>query len=246
MPSLEPAWAAQILFAGDTHGPLKHLATLPPRWDGAAIIHLGDLAPLGAALFDALPAAVRGHFWYIPGNHDHDRPEYRDQLAEKGMDRRNLDGRVVEIGGVRVAGLGNTFNQRVWHPDLGPPKFPTRAAYQAHLVSRPAPSIEPDVHDAIWWEDVERLMQQSADILVTHEAPSCHRNGFAVLDDLALAMGFSLLVHGHHHEFYITTINEGLTRVMGVGLRGIADASGHRLVKGALDDAREGRWRGMR
>ena len=68
---------------------------------------------------------------------------------------------------------------------------------------------------AIWWEDYERLYGQQADILVLHEAPGSHLYGFAVLDELAEAMGVKLIVHGHHHENYDATI--GTIRVRGVG-----------------------------
>jgi len=63
---------------------------------------------------------------------------------------------------------------------------------------------------AIWPEDVERLAAEKADILVTHEAPSSHRSGAAVLDDLARAMGARLVVHGHHHTSYRATAPDGL------------------------------------
>jgi len=52
---------------------------------------------------------------------------------------------------------------------------------------------------AIWPEDIETLASQKADILVTHEAPSSHPSGSAVIDELARAMGARLIVHGHHH-----------------------------------------------
>lgn len=43
--------------------------------------------------------------------------------------------------------------------------------------------------------------QSSApDILVTHEAPSCHPQGFKAIDDLARAMRVQKAYHGHHHD----------------------------------------------
>lgn len=41
----------------------------------------------------------------------------------------------------------------------------------------------------IFWDIYEKLWEQRADILVTHEAPSCHRNGFSAIDELAQSMG---------------------------------------------------------
>jgi predicted phosphodiesterase len=45
----------------------------------------------------------------------------------------------------------------------------------------------------------ETLAGQKADILVTHEAPSCHPHGFKEIDLLAQVMGATVF-HGHHHD----------------------------------------------
>jgi hypothetical protein len=58
---------------------------------------------------------------------------------------------------------------------------------QKHLSS-----IFPDTYDAIG--------DQRADVLVTHEAPSCHRHGFKTIDFLAQIMGVHTSFHGHHHD----------------------------------------------
>ena len=72
--------------------------------------------------------------------------------------------------------------------------------------------------DTIFYEDHETLGQLRADILVTHEAPSCHPNGFVAIDELARRMGVRLIVHGHHHVSY-----EGRT-TDGIPVRGLAQA----------------------
>lgn len=41
---------------------------------------------------------------------------------------------------------------------------------------------------------------EKADILVTHEAPSCHPFGYSEIDELAQAMGAKMVVHVHHHD----------------------------------------------
>lgn len=58
----------------------------------------------------------------------------------------------------------------------------------------------PKLNGAIYPEDVYRLASQRADVLVTHEAPSCHPYGWAALDDLARAMGVKRTFHGHTHD----------------------------------------------
>ena len=59
-------------------------------------------------------------------------------------------------------------------------------------------------------------MGHETDILITHEAPSCHRLGFSEIDDLAEIMGVKLIVHGHYHETYRGELPNGI-RVIGVG-----------------------------
>ena len=44
------------------------------------------------------------------------------------------------------------------------------------------------------------LSKLRADILVTHEAPSCHPHGFAALDELVRSMRVVRSFHGHHHD----------------------------------------------
>lgn len=231
-----------LLFAGDTHGHLDHLQCLPEALQTAPIIHLGDAAPLGGPVSEVLPPEVADRFWFIPGNHDFDKREYMEELLFGGLEERNLHGRVVEINGLRVAGLGGVFKQRVWDGRGGTPTFPGRQSYLDHLPKKDRGSLPLSIADAIWHEDVFNLMKQQADVLVTHEAPSCHRFGFSALDELAKAMRVKLLVHGHHHEYYQTEINQGQTRVMGVGLRGVCDLSGLCIVPGVLDQVRAGRW----
>lgn len=54
---------------------------------------------------------------------------------------------------------------------------------------------------------------------MTHEAPSCHPNGFAVIDNLAHAMNVKMTFHGHHHEdIKYDDIGLGY-EAFGVGLR---------------------------
>ncbi len=55
-----------------------------------------------------------------------------------------------------------------------------------------------------------------ADVLVTHEAPSCHKHGFAGIDVAAAACRARLVVHGHHHATYDGVLPGGV-RVKGLG-----------------------------
>ncbi len=56
------------------------------------------------------------------------------------------------------------------------------------------------MRDAIFPEDMNALRNRRADVLVTHETPSCHRYGFVGIDQAAAHCLARLVVRGHHHE----------------------------------------------
>jgi len=137
---------------------------------------------------------------------------------------------------VRIAGLGGTFRPRIWEPP-DPPRVHRRAQLPEDLraLNWGEEHIAALIHSlgatAIWPEDYEFLASQSADILVTHEAPRSHPSGNAALDDLARAMGASLVVHGHHHVSYRAVAPDGL-RAMGVAAAWGATVDGELLWPG--------------
>ena len=99
----------------------------------------------------------------------------------------------------------------------------------------------------IYPETVDLLADLTADVLVTHEAPSYHPNGFQLIDTLAQSMGAKVVVHGHHHDRIDSSARwaqQGF-KSFGVGLRGITviDAVGNAeiVVPGELDAQRA--WR---
>jgi predicted phosphodiesterase len=203
-----------IVFIGDIHQHWHYvdagLAALTAQ-PGYAVL-LGDIQcdrPLDELAAPLLDRGVVVH--WIHGNHDNDGgPEMWANLAAPERNPSTASGslhaRVVDIDGVRIAGLGGTFRPRVWAPpsaarlrhrhqleddlrSLGPAYGPRQRAALAHSLTTAA----------IWPEDIEALASQKADILVTHEAPSSHPSGSAVIDELARAMGVRMIVHGHHH-----------------------------------------------
>ncbi|HVC60060.1 MAG TPA: metallophosphoesterase [Acetobacteraceae bacterium] len=212
--------AHPIVFAGDPHRNFARLlracAALPP----GTLVLLGDCecdAPLPDLLAPVL--AVGWELRWILGNRDTDSERTYDNLvgAHPGGD---IGGVVVEVGGVRIAGLSGVFKPRVWHPvECAQPRFLTRAEFLRAL-----PAAEhwrgglPLWHrDTIFPEDFERLRRARFDVLVTHEAPSSHRHGFTVIDELAGQGGARWIVHGHHHQSYAATLPNGI-RVRGLGL----------------------------
>jgi predicted phosphodiesterase len=219
-----------IVFIGDIH---QHwhfvhagLAALPGKPRAAVL--LGDIQcerPLDELAAPLLRQGIE--VYWIHGNHDNDGgPEMWANLAAPERNPLTSSGalhaRVLDIAGVRVAGLGGTFRPRVWSPPA-----PPRLRHRHHLADNPGtlgPAYGPNqrealVHSlttaAIWPEDIDTLAVQKADVLVTHEAPGSHPAGSTVLDDLARAIGARLIVHGHHHVVSHARADDGLT-VLGV------------------------------
>lgn len=229
-----------VIFVGDIHQQWnmveRGLAELPELPKAAVL--LGDIQceqPLDQL---AAPLLDRGiAVYWIFGNHDNDGgPEMWANLCEPGRNPRTaagaLHGRVLEIEGLRIAGLGGTFRPRVWEPPVEP-RLHTRAALPDDIADM-ARGWRPDhvaalVHSlgstAIWPEDYDALAAQEADILVTHEAPTSHPAGNAALEALARAMNARMVVHGHHHVTYRAVADDGLV-AMGVAAAWAASPAG--------------------
>lgn len=235
-----------IAFIGDIHRDWdsieRGLAALP-RPPEAAVL-LGDMEchlPLDEVAAPLLDRGIAVH--WIFGNHDHDGgPPMWANLVDPARNPRTtagaLHGRVAEIEGLRVAGLGGTFSARVWHPP-SEPRLHRRDELVADLAKAGpgwraghlAAMAQSLTATAIWPDDYETLSRQRADILVTHEAPASHSAGHAALDRLARSMGARLIVHGHHHVTYRAKSADGIC-VMGVAAGWCADRCGTVLWQG--------------
>jgi len=195
-----------IWFLGDVHGEFGHVARAldqarePASW----LVFLGDVELVRAPLREMLLPLRRDRpnlrVAYIHGNHDADSYAHWEMLHDAG-DAVALHGRVVELDGVRIAGLGGIFMGRVWKPPREPifhskAAAMNRGAYQYRDGQRPSPGYLA----AIYWDEFGALASLQADILVTHEAPSCHPYGNAALDELAQRLGVKRSFHGHHHD----------------------------------------------
>ena len=232
---------AHWLFGGDPHGGFGPINSIASLTQSPVTILLGDYGLKTKSLAEALaPARSAGDVYWIPGNHDYESDAVYDLTFGNKLAQHNLHGCVTTIGGVRVAGLGGHFQGRVWHPRNGKPREYTRAECLATggkgNVWREG--LPRKLRGAIWPEDVAALEGQAADVLVTHEAPSCHSLGFAVIDDLARTMGAELIVHGHTHLSYRFDAADGDLTVLGVGLRGVTDGTGAARVVGDIDEAK--------
>lgn len=270
-----------ILMFGDVHGNFRHVLPVVQKEKPKAIIFLGDLQaqkPLEQELADVM---LLTEVWWIHGNHDTDSRKDHDNLFCSALADRNLHGRIVEIDGVRVAGLGGVFRERVWYPQYSAEAEPHYANYDSYLKQSLIAErwkeyrrmIKPTL-DAEGWQDYQRmtaagwtpenlpmppfigkalthkstifhedwlqLYGQCADILVTHEAPTCHPHGFAAVDALAQSMRVKYVFHGHHHDRLNYAAHEkrlGFS-AHGVGLRGVSDMYGGMILAGMHDENR--------
>ena len=244
-----------ILFFGDVHGDFSHVRPLVEQHQPQAVIFLGDLeasAPLDQVLTDVMELT---RVWWIPGNHDTDSLETYQNLYGSTLATRNLHGKVVEIAGLRIAGLGGVFRSAVWYPRENMNTLPLYYSYNVAARSlMPAElakiyrasrdkyasvnDVEPPLvgkgllHKSTIFPDVwQRLAAQEADILVTHEAPSCHHNGFVAITELARVMRVKQLFHGHQHARL--DYRESWQRMgflaFGAGFREVLDLDGNVL-----------------
>jgi len=232
MSSLIPG---NILFCGDTHGRLKHIQKVIDKNKPEAVILLGDIQAE-----EPLHELLQGtNVYFIPGNHDVDTPKYSSNLFDSDYKDNNLHNRVVEIEGVKIAGLGGVFNSDIWMPPSEPLYENLEQWCDANRWTNPNFEMKRDMHanGTIFYDDYINLMMQQADILVIHDAPSCHPYGFEALDELARAMGVKTVFHGDHHDSLDYSEDEAHMgfRTYGVGLRGITDLSGRHVVEGELD-----------
>jgi hypothetical protein len=163
------------------------------------ILACGDLP---FEYLDRLMNALDVPLAFVPGNHDRDVSGFRS--ARNGLTLRaglpatppwpdgavNADGRVVDVAGLRVAGLGGCLRY-----GAGPNQYTDRQQARRALRLRGA---------ARW----RRRDGRGVDVLLTHAPPrglgdgedAAHR-GFTALHPLVGALAPTALLHGHVHPY---------------------------------------------
>lgn len=258
-----------IWLCGDVHGDLHVLrrALADARSKPDSVILLGDLdppEPVGPWLASAISTGI--DTWFIHGNHETDNTLTYHHMFDATGAERNLSGRVVEVAGLRVAGLGGVFREDAWYPPAEPRygsydefwsaslakwRHPNHNAANDPVGASDDPRLVTSLRKhrtSIFPDDYYRLAEQQADLLIVHEAPSCHPHGMEAIDFLAQCMGVRWVVHGHHHDaldYSAWRDQLGFTAI-GVGLRGITTLEGTIVVAGELDAARASRVTNMR
>lgn len=160
------------------------------------IVSAGDL-PYG--YLDYLVSTVNVPLIYVPGNHDPDLRPPLPSLSTEAWDMRTLgppgcllaDGRVVDAGGLRVAGLGGSIRY-----NRGPNQYT-----EGQMWWR-----------AFWLEVRIRLRTpldgRRLDILLTHtpplgvgDGPDAAHRGFKAFHGLVKRLRPRFLIHGHLHPY---------------------------------------------
>lgn len=252
-----------IWILGDNHGHFDHVleAVKATGERPSAVIFLGDLEcpkPFSQCVAEIEAAGIQ--CWAIPGNRDTDSAEnYANLWGDRLFEERNLHGRVAEIAGVRVAGLGGVFRGAIWYPQEGMEaplvpgwndfveslnvRRPHRLRVVADQLSKETISRDGVLRkhrSSIFYEDWLCLYGQTSDVLVTHEAPDCHPHGFKPIAALAQSMKVRFTFHGHHHDSLDYRRHDDRLgfQAFGVGFCGITDVFGGRIALGDFDEAR--------
>jgi hypothetical protein len=205
-------WRPTVI-AGDPHGNFAPILRFCGALEPGTLILVGD-CDLTVPLRQVL-APLFGTGWavhWILGNKDTETEAVFDRLAADHPEG-DIGGKVIKVAGLRIAGLGGVFKPRIWDPNSGePPSFSTRHEFLASLDAREhwRGGLPLWHRDSIFPEDFARLGQHRFDVLMSHEAPSSHRHGFAAIDRLAELTAARLIVHGHHHESYTAQLANGI------------------------------------
>ncbi len=131
-----------IWFLGDVHAEFGHIyraleaAAVRP----VAVVFVGDIE--SPTPFDEVIERIESYstvaYWII-GNHDTDSESNYRHLQSPLVQARCIDGRVVEIAGQRIGGLGGIFWGEIWRPiessngRVAPPNYESYVDYAKNL-----------------------------------------------------------------------------------------------------------------
>jgi hypothetical protein len=152
---------------------------------------------------------------------------YANLFNDSEMAGGNLDGKITDVCGVKIAGLAGIFHSDIWYPPQDwnfeshheYVKSVTEASYARDLIRKHTTTIFPEVY---------YNLLGSCDALVTHQAPCAHQYGLLAIDELGTSLGIKKGFHGHYHEDYESGIWTG------VGRRGIRSMSGELILPGRI------------
>lgn len=224
----------KIFICGDPHGSFDHIVSAIDEYHPESVVILGDLTP-EKPLDEIFKDCGKTQVYWIPGNHDTDSDLIYDRLYRSRFSNHNLNGKVLDVGRLKVAGLGGVFRGQIWMPPGKPNYFsPTSFIRKVGKSGMWRGGLPRRHRSTIFASTYERLSGMKADMLVTHEAPSMHAKGFKAIDDLAHKLGVKYIFHAHQHESCNYGVINGIV-ARGVGLRGIVDLEGNIIVPAQVD-----------
>jgi hypothetical protein len=205
-------------------------SSTPPAASVDLIIAAGDL-PFD--YLDFLADAYNRPCVFVPGNHDPDLGGFDawSSISTVGgfpadwpgpQGGLNADGRVVEIAGLRIAGLGGSVRY-----NDGPNQWTqSQQTRRARKLVRAAIPLHKRLRRSHWNTDAEQEPRRPVvDILLTHAPPRgvgdrddpCHQ-GFDCLHHVVDKLAPTMLLHGHIHPYgeRIPEYRIGHTRVINV------------------------------
>jgi hypothetical protein len=127
-----PRVVSPIVIAGDPHGNFPPILRACAAEEPGTLILLGDCelrVPLHHMLGSLFAAGWSIH-WII-GNKDAETATVFDHLATD-FPEGDIGGKVIEVGGLRIAGLGGVFKPRIWYPRVDEQAGRCRAARLQH------------------------------------------------------------------------------------------------------------------
>jgi hypothetical protein len=155
-------------------------------------------------LYETVPAPL---YWIKGNNEDFDFVTGRSASVDNL--RYIPNGELMEIDGLRVAGVGGTFAP-TWY-DKKPDELPYRKTPTA--AARTNADILADKRRHFVREEVDKVKRmRGLDVLLTHEAPRPFRvgrfdAGKTPVNEMLAAAKPRLHLFGHHHRFSESTVS---------------------------------------
>jgi Icc-related predicted phosphoesterase len=181
---------------GDIHGDFATVRRIMSRHpDVQSWLAIGDLAD-DEGRYENVEAPI----YWIKGNN-----ENFDAIASGNLPPSLhflANGTLVEIGGLRVAGLGGTFAPTWYESPAAALPHPVKKTVRATaLADKRRHFVREEVNRCKAFEDL--------DVFLTHEAPRPYRvhggkgpeAGKTAINEVILAAHPRLHFFGHHHEF---------------------------------------------
>ncbi|ACV69824.1 metallophosphoesterase family protein [Desulfohalobium retbaense] len=193
-----------LLFYADAHGNFEELISVARKYHSEikGIFLLGDQSP-GQPLdqeLKALGSGIIAKTYFILGNHDLESKKYIENHF--CIWQNYLNKRTIDIDGICIGGFSSTYSEKsIFFSNNNKTKYTIDT-----LKSK----------EPLCCECLSGFSNMSLDILITHEAPSNHPEGCYKIDEAARLSQSSIIIHGHHHEDYESSLPFG-TRIIGLG-----------------------------